>query len=34
MSGIAIVMMSVALVILWGGLFLAIKRLPKEDKEY
>lgn len=30
MSTIAIVMMSIALIIIWGGLLLAIKRLPKE----
>lgn len=28
----AIIMMSVALVIIWGGLLVAVKRLPKEDK--
>lgn len=31
MSGIAILMMVVALVIIWGGLLFAIKRLPKEE---
>ncbi|TCJ98966.1 MULTISPECIES: methionine/alanine import family NSS transporter small subunit [Volucribacter] len=30
MSLTAIIMMSIALVIIWGGLLLAIKRLPKE----
>jgi len=30
MSSSAIIMMSVALVIIWGGLALAVKRLPKE----
>lgn len=30
MSLTAIIMMTIALVIIWGGLFIAIKRLPKE----
>lgn len=30
MSTSAIVMMLVALCIIWGGLFYAVKRLPKE----
>ncbi|WGE31964.1 MULTISPECIES: methionine/alanine import family NSS transporter small subunit [Actinobacillus] len=30
MNTSAIIMMSIALIIIWGGLFLAIKRLPKE----
>ncbi|MDA3977693.1 MULTISPECIES: methionine/alanine import family NSS transporter small subunit [Gallibacterium] len=30
MSTIAIVMMVIALVIIWGGLLVSIKRLPKE----
>ncbi len=30
MSTIAITMMTVALVIIWGGLIYSIKRLPKE----
>ncbi|MCQ1857164.1 methionine/alanine import family NSS transporter small subunit [Haemophilus sputorum] len=30
MSSSAIIMMSIALVIIWGGLILSIKRLPKE----
>lgn len=30
MSNLAIIMMTVALVIIWGGLILSIKRLPKE----
>ncbi|PJG82471.1 methionine/alanine import family NSS transporter small subunit [Caviibacterium pharyngocola] len=30
MSSIAIVMMVIALVIIWGGLLYSIKRLPKE----
>lgn len=29
MSLAAIIMMTTALVIIWGGLFIAIKRLPK-----
>ncbi len=32
MSSIAITMMCVGLVIIWGGLVYAIKRLPKEEK--
>lgn len=32
MSTSAIIMMIVALVIIWGGLFTAIKRLPKEEE--
>lgn len=30
MSIPAIIMMSIALVIIWGGLAFAVKRLPKE----
>lgn len=30
MSTSAIIMMTVALVIIWGGLVISIKRLPKE----
>lgn len=30
MSGIAIVMMLIALVIIWGGLAVSLMRLPKE----
>ncbi|MFC0323453.1 methionine/alanine import family NSS transporter small subunit [Gallibacterium melopsittaci] len=30
MSSIAIIMMVIALVIIWGGLLVSIKRLPKE----
>lgn len=30
MSSLAITMMCVALVIIWGGLIYAVKRLPKE----
>ncbi|AFU20265.1 methionine/alanine import family NSS transporter small subunit [Actinobacillus equuli subsp. equuli] len=30
MSTPAIIMMSIALVIIWGGLAFAVKRLPKE----
>ncbi|MFC0309600.1 methionine/alanine import family NSS transporter small subunit [Gallibacterium trehalosifermentans] len=30
MSSIAITMMIIALIIIWGGLCVAIKRLPKE----
>ncbi|WP_150540263.1 methionine/alanine import family NSS transporter small subunit [Actinobacillus vicugnae] len=30
MSTSAIIMMSIALVIIWGGLAFAVKRLPKE----
>lgn len=30
MSGSAILMMSAALIIIWGGLFIAVARLPKE----
>ncbi|WP_427833824.1 methionine/alanine import family NSS transporter small subunit [Actinobacillus pleuropneumoniae] len=30
MSTSAIIMMCVALIIIWGGLVLAVKRLPKE----
>ena len=30
MSTSAIIMMVIALVIIWGGLFVSIKRLPKE----
>ncbi|MGR3806974.1 methionine/alanine import family NSS transporter small subunit [Pasteurella testudinis] len=30
MSTSAIIMMTVALVIIWGGLVVSIKRLPKE----
>lgn len=31
MSSSAILMMIVALVVIWGGLIYAVKRLPKED---
>ncbi|ABY69965.1 methionine/alanine import family NSS transporter small subunit [Actinobacillus pleuropneumoniae] len=30
MSTSAVIMMCVALIIIWGGLALAVKRLPKE----
>lgn len=30
MSSSAVIMMTVALVIIWGGLVYAVKRLPKE----
>lgn len=30
MSTSAIIMMTVALVIIWGGLVISVKRLPKE----
>ncbi|ERF78198.1 membrane protein [Gallibacterium anatis] len=30
MSTIAIIMMVISLVIIWGGLLVSIKRLPKE----
>ncbi|WGE33352.1 methionine/alanine import family NSS transporter small subunit [Actinobacillus genomosp. 1] len=30
MSTSAVIMMCVALIIIWGGLVLAVKRLPKE----
>ncbi|WP_115587494.1 methionine/alanine import family NSS transporter small subunit [Actinobacillus lignieresii] len=30
MSTSAIIMMCIALIIIWGGLVLAVKRLPKE----
>lgn len=30
MSTSAIIMMSVALIIIWGGLVVSVKRLPKE----
>ncbi|TCP88812.1 putative methionine/alanine importer small subunit [Cricetibacter osteomyelitidis] len=30
MSTTAIIMMTVALIIIWGGLLVAVKRLPKE----
>ncbi|TDQ57734.1 putative methionine/alanine importer small subunit [Mesocricetibacter intestinalis] len=30
MNTAAIIMMCTALIIIWGGLFVAIKRLPKE----
>ncbi|OBX04124.1 membrane protein [Gallibacterium genomosp. 3] len=30
MSTIAIIMMVIALAIIWGGLLVSIKRLPKE----
>nr|WP_160222282.1 methionine/alanine import family NSS transporter small subunit [Haemophilus parainfluenzae] len=32
MTGIAIVMMIVALLVIWGGLIFALIRLPKEEK--
>ena len=32
MTGIAITMMIVALLIIWGGLIFALIRLPKEEK--
>ena len=32
MSGIAIAMMIVALLVIWGGLIFALIRLPKEEK--
>ena len=32
MTGIAIAMMIVALLIIWGGLIYALIRLPKEEK--
>lgn len=31
MNNIAIITMLVAMIILWGGLAFAIKRLPKEE---
>ncbi|MDO4429751.1 MAG: methionine/alanine import family NSS transporter small subunit [Lonepinella koalarum] len=31
MSAIAIITMVIAMIIIWGGLIFAIKRLPKED---
>ncbi len=32
MTGIALTMMIVALLIIWGGLIFALIRLPKEEK--
>lgn len=32
MAGIAIAMMIVALLVIWGGLIFALIRLPKEEK--
>lgn len=32
MTGIAIAMMIVALLVIWGGLIYALIRLPKEEK--
>lgn len=32
MSSAAIITMVVAMVIIWGGLIYAVKRLPKEEK--
>ena len=32
MTGIAIAMMIVALLVIWGGLIFALIRLPKEKK--
>ena len=32
MTGIAITMMIVSLLIIWGGLIFALIRLPKEEK--
>ena len=32
MTGIAIAMMIVALLVFWGGLIFALIRLPKEEK--
>ena len=32
MTGIALTMMIVALLIIWGGLIYALIRLPKEEK--
>ncbi|MBS4797559.1 MAG: methionine/alanine import family NSS transporter small subunit [Haemophilus parainfluenzae] len=32
MTGIAIAMMIVALLVIWGGLIFALIRLPKEEK--
>ena len=32
MTGIAIEMMIVALLVIWGGLIFALIRLPKEEK--
>ena len=32
MTGIAIVMMIVAFLVIWGGLIFALIRLPKEEK--
>ena len=33
MTGIALTMMIVSLLIIWGGLIFALIRLPKEEKE-
>ena len=32
MTGIALTMMTVSLLIIWGGLIFALIRLPKEEK--
>ena len=32
MTGIALTMMIVSLLIIWGGLIIALIRLPKEEK--
>ena len=32
MTGIAVAMMIVALLVIWGGLIFALIRLPKEEK--
>ena len=32
MTGIALTMMIVALLVIWGGLIFALIRLPKEEK--
>ena len=32
MTGIAIAMMIVALLVIWGGVIFALIRLPKEEK--
>ncbi len=32
MTGIAITMMIVALLVIWGGLIFSLIRLPKEEK--
>ena len=33
MTGIAIAMMIVALLVIWGGLIFSLIRLPKEEKK-